>query len=112
MLSDTTNNSPRDAEELALAALAATLNDERRAQRFLDLTGLSPDELRARVGERDLLAATLAFLEAHEPDPEPMRLPDIRKLTAQENEAMIQQYRDAGMIPTDRPGPELAQEIL
>jgi len=68
MLSHTTNNSPRDAEELALAALAATLNDERRAQRFLDLTGLSPDELRARVGERDLLAATLAFLEAHEPD--------------------------------------------
>jgi len=68
MLSHTTNNSPRDAEELALAALAATLNDERRAQRFLDLTGLSPDELRARVGERELLAATLAFLEAHEPD--------------------------------------------
>jgi uncharacterized protein DUF3572 len=68
MLSHTTNNSPRDAEELALAALAATLNDERRAQRFLDLTGLSPDELRARAGERDLLAATLAFLEAHEPD--------------------------------------------
>jgi hypothetical protein len=68
MLSHTTNNSPRDTEELALAALAATLNDERRAQRFLDLTGLSPDELRARVGERDLLAATLAFLEAHEPD--------------------------------------------
>jgi hypothetical protein len=68
MLSHTTNDVPRDAEELALAALAATLIDERRARRFLDLTGLSPDELRARAAERSLLAATLSFLEAHEPD--------------------------------------------
>ena len=29
-----------DAEALALSALAATLTDERRAQRFLDLTGI------------------------------------------------------------------------
>lgn len=67
MLSNTTNQ-PGDAEALALAALAATLTDERRARRFLDLTGLDADELRARAGERGLLAATLAFLEAHEPD--------------------------------------------
>lgn len=64
MLTPTTN----DAEALALAAMAATLTDERRARRFLDLTGLDSDELRARAGERSLLAATLAFLEAHEPD--------------------------------------------
>ena len=68
MLSHTTNEAPRDAEALALAALAATLNDERRALRFLDLTGLSPDELRCSAGEPHILAATLAFLEAHEPD--------------------------------------------
>ena len=68
MLSHTTNDEPRDPQELALAALAATLNDERRARRFLELTGLSPDELRSRAGEPGLLAATLAFLEAHEPD--------------------------------------------
>ena len=67
MLSDTTNQ-PGDAEALALAALAATLPDERRARRFLDLTGLDADELRARAGERGLLAALLDFLEAHEPD--------------------------------------------
>ena len=60
--------STNDAETLALSALAATLTDERRAQRFLDLTGLDADELRARAGDRGLLAATLAFLEAHEPD--------------------------------------------
>ena len=64
MSSPTTN----DAEALALAALAATLTDERRARRFLDLTGLDADELRARAGQRTLLAAALAFLEAHEPD--------------------------------------------
>ena len=59
-----------DAEALAFAALAATLTDERRAARFLDLTGLDADELRARAlaGDRALLAATLAFLESHEPD--------------------------------------------
>ena len=68
MLSHTTNNEPGDAEALALAALAATLIDERRALRFLDLTGLNAGELRARAGERSLLAAVLAFLEAHEPD--------------------------------------------
>jgi hypothetical protein len=68
MLSPHTNEAPNDAEALALAALAATLTDERRALRFLELTGLDADELRARAGERALLAATLAFLEAHEPD--------------------------------------------
>jgi hypothetical protein len=53
---------------LALAALAATLRDERRAQRFLDLTGIGTDELRDRAGTPVLLAALLRFLEAHEPD--------------------------------------------
>ena len=64
MLTHPTN----DAEALALAALAATLTDERRARRFLDLTGLDVDGLRLRAGERSLLAETLAFLENHEPD--------------------------------------------
>jgi len=64
MFEPTTN----EAEAIALAALAATLSDEQRAARFLELTGLSPNGLRARIGERGLLAATLAFLEAHEPD--------------------------------------------
>lgn len=68
MLSHRTINEPGDAEALALAALAATLTDERRARRFLELTGLEADELRARAGERNLLAALLGFLEAHEPD--------------------------------------------
>ena len=53
---------------LALAALAATLGDERRAQRFVDLTGIGTDELRSRIGDPQLLAAAMRFLEAYEPD--------------------------------------------
>lgn len=57
-----------DPHAIALAALAATLVDQRRAQRFLDLTGIGTDELRRRVHDSSLLAALIAFLEAHEPD--------------------------------------------
>ena len=59
---------PNDPYALALSALAATLTDERRAQRFLDVTGIGTDELRERASDPSLLAALLAFLEAHEPD--------------------------------------------
>ena len=61
-------NSTNDAETLALSALAATLTDERRAQRFLDLSGIDTEDLRRRAAESALLAALLRFLEAHEPD--------------------------------------------
>ena len=60
--------STNDAETLALSALAATLPDERRAQRFLDLSGIDTEDLRRRAAEPVLLAALLRFLEAHEPD--------------------------------------------
>ena len=59
---------PTDAHALALAALAATLTDERRARRFLDLTGIGTDDLRLRVDDAGLLRALIGFLEAHEPD--------------------------------------------
>jgi hypothetical protein len=59
---------PTDPVALALAALAATLGDPRRARRFLDLTGIGTDELRARADDPGLLAALIRFLEAHEPD--------------------------------------------
>ena len=57
-----------DPVAIALAALAATLGDDRRARRFIDLTGIGTDELRQRADEPTLLAALLRFLEAHEPD--------------------------------------------
>ena len=56
------------ADMLALGALGWTLADDRRAERLLALTGLTPDILRARLGERAVLAAMLGFLESHEPD--------------------------------------------
>ncbi len=59
---------PTDAQAIALLALATAVSDERRAQRFLDLTGIGTDEIRARAAEPALLAALLRFLEAHEPD--------------------------------------------
>ena len=63
MTDDRTND-----EALALGALSWVLSDDARADRFLALTGLSPDDLRERIDEREVLAAVLRFLEAHEPD--------------------------------------------
>lgn len=57
-----------DVTALALAALGWTVSDGNRAQRLLDVTGLTPADLRARAGEASVLAAVLGFLEAHEPD--------------------------------------------
>jgi hypothetical protein len=62
------NQSTNDPETVALAALGWALSDPARAQRLLALTGLSPVDLRDRVSDRNLLAAVLRFLEAHEPD--------------------------------------------
>jgi hypothetical protein len=62
------SHSPNDPLAIALAALAATLAEDRRARRFLDLTGIGTDELRRRADDPVLLAAMIRFLEAHEPD--------------------------------------------
>ena len=56
------------AQVVALQALGWALADDRRADRFLALTGLTPETLRARIDEPALLAAGIRFLEAHEPD--------------------------------------------
>ena len=61
---------PNDGDSLtvALQALAVSLGDETRASRLLELTGLSPDDLRHRAADPDVLVAVLRFLEDHEPD--------------------------------------------
>lgn len=48
--------------------MAWVLADEKRAGRFLDLTGLSPDDLRERLGTAEVQLSVLDFLCAHEPD--------------------------------------------
>ena len=57
-----------EAAALGLSVLVWTLDDGERAARLLALTGLTPDDLRTRIGEPALLGAVLGFLEAHEPD--------------------------------------------
>ena len=59
---------PNDAHVLALNALAATLADQRLADRFLSLSGLTPPDLKHHAGDPAFLAGFLRFLEAHEPD--------------------------------------------
>ena len=56
------------AATAALSALGWALADGPRAERFLALTGLSPEDLRSRLDDPALLAAVLRFLEAYEPD--------------------------------------------
>jgi Protein of unknown function (DUF3572) len=51
-----------------LQALGWVLSDAPRAERFLDLTGLSPEELRAGLADPAILGAVLDFLANHEAD--------------------------------------------
>lgn len=53
---------------IALQALVFVLGDEPRADRFLALTGLTPDALRAGVGDPVIMGAVLEFLANHEAD--------------------------------------------
>lgn len=84
MTGEQTNND----EAVALTALGWALADDARAERFLALTGLTPETLRARLGEPTMLAAALRFLEGHEPDLiacadaigiAPSQLPEVRR---------------------------------
>ncbi|GAB5352186.1 hypothetical protein TMRH483_00769 [Qipengyuania sp. 483] len=58
----------RAPEVLALEALGWALTDEKRAERLLSLTGLTPEELRHGLEDRGVQAAVLEFLANHEPD--------------------------------------------
>ncbi|MGB3754217.1 MAG: DUF3572 domain-containing protein [Parerythrobacter sp.] len=61
-----------EAETLALSALGWLLGDEKRADRLLDLTGLTADTLRNNLTDPavlpEVLGAVLEFLARHEPD--------------------------------------------
>ncbi len=58
----------KDASALALHALGWILADDKRAERMLSLTGITPDGLREAIGSPVLQAAVLRFLEGYEPD--------------------------------------------
>ncbi|WP_421852589.1 DUF3572 family protein [Novosphingobium sp.] len=57
-----------DPAATALQALGWVLGDAPRAERFLALTGLTPDELRAGLGDAAVQGAVLEFLCGHEAD--------------------------------------------
>ncbi|EZP51738.1 MULTISPECIES: DUF3572 domain-containing protein [Sphingomonas] len=57
-----------DADVLGLQALVWTIGEPDRADRLIAVTGLFPDDLRARAGEPAVLAAVIAYLESYEPD--------------------------------------------
>jgi hypothetical protein len=59
---------PTNDAAVALHALGWTLGDDQRAERFLALTGLTPEALRVSLDQPATLAAAIRFLEAHEPD--------------------------------------------
>jgi hypothetical protein len=58
----TRNNARKDAETLALEGLAFVAASATDLAQFVESSGITPDELRARAQEPGLLAAVLAFL--------------------------------------------------
>lgn len=60
--------SSADPAVLALQALAHVAGDEDMGPRFLALTGMDADALRASAGQPETLTALLDFLLANEPD--------------------------------------------
>ncbi|CAN5294106.1 DUF3572 domain-containing protein [soil metagenome] len=59
---------PVDGQTLALRAIGWIVADPGRVERFLTLTGLDPDQLRAGLGDPAVLAAALDYLMSYEPD--------------------------------------------
>lgn len=68
MTSESPEQRPLTPETIALAVLGWILQDQPRADRLLDLTGLTPDILREQLRNRRVLASVLEFLTNYEPD--------------------------------------------
>ena len=64
-MSDNTMNA--DHESIAIGALSWIASDGEMMTRFLALTGIEPDQIRAVASEPGFLAVVLDFLLAHEP---------------------------------------------
>jgi Protein of unknown function (DUF3572) len=58
--------SPDDAETIGVRALAFLAEEPERLARFLALTGIGPEDLRAMAGEPAFLAEVLTYLAQDE----------------------------------------------
>ena len=56
-----------EAEEVAVEAFGYIASDERLRDRFLAVSGLTPEGIRSAAREDGFLAGVLAFLMEHEP---------------------------------------------
>ena len=56
------------SQAIALQVLVWILQDDNRAERLIAVTGITPDDMRASLGEAWLLSAALSYLEGYEPD--------------------------------------------
>ena len=66
MVTSSAGIAAESAHLLAVEGLTFIANDEELLGRFLSLTGLAPDDLRAAAGEPEFLAGVLSFLMDHE----------------------------------------------
>jgi hypothetical protein len=62
-----TTMSPENAESLAIQALGFIAADEQLLPRFLALTGIEAESIRAAAAEPGFLAGVLHFIASHEP---------------------------------------------
>lgn len=53
---------PEDAEGIALQILGFLADDAPRMSRFLSLTGIGPEQVRAEAGTREFQAAVLEYI--------------------------------------------------
>jgi hypothetical protein len=58
----------QDPQMVAYLVIGWIVADASRVERFLGLTGLTPDDLRARLTDGGVQAAAFDFLLGHEPD--------------------------------------------
>jgi hypothetical protein len=66
---------------------------------------------KAMRGARHLFNNAATWVPVSTPAPKLIKLPDITQLTREENEAILKQYRDAGMIGDDAPKPDVAEVV-
>lgn len=66
---------------------------------------------KAMRGPRNIFNNAATWVPKGTPAPKLIQLPDIKQLTPEENEAMLRQYREAGMIGDPPPKPDVAEVI-